>query len=69
MIDFIGLPWDARCMDYHATKRPVIIINSRWQVRQRISRVSMERWRNYEKFITPLRPLAELDRATPTPSS
>jgi hypothetical protein len=31
-----------------------------WQVRQKIYRTSIERWRRYEKFIGPLRGLADL---------
>jgi hypothetical protein len=27
---------------------------SKWQVRQKINKSSVERWRNYEKFIAPL---------------
>jgi tetratricopeptide (TPR) repeat protein len=64
MIDFIGLPWDARCMRHHETNRPVIVHNSRWQVRQRIFKGSVERWRRYEKYLAPLLPLAGLDGST-----
>jgi hypothetical protein len=54
MIEFIGLSWDPRCLNQHLTKRDVIIHNSRWQIRQRISESISERWRNYEKFAGPL---------------
>jgi hypothetical protein len=27
---------------------------SRWQVRQKLGMSSVERWRNYEKFVQPL---------------
>jgi len=37
MLDFIGLPWDAKCLDFHQTDRVVITL-SRWQVRQKIMR-------------------------------
>jgi hypothetical protein len=60
LIEFIGLPWDSRCMEYHATKRPVTGINSRWQVRQRIFSTSLTHWRNYKDFVGPLLPLADL---------
>lgn len=56
MLEFVGLPWDGRCLDFHATKRTVIT-SSRWQVRQRISSTSVGRWRNYERFVAPLRRL------------
>lgn len=58
-LEFIGLPWDPKCLDFHRTDR-VVITASRWQVRQTISTRSIGRWRNYEKFLAPLRPLAGL---------
>ena len=54
MLDFLGLPWDPQCIDFHQTSRTVITA-SKWQVRQRISRSSVERWRNYEQFVAPLK--------------
>jgi Flp pilus assembly protein TadD len=57
MVKFIGLPWDARCLDFHLTQRTVITA-SKWQVRQKISQASAQRWRNYQSFIAPLLPLA-----------
>ncbi|MDP9012216.1 MAG: sulfotransferase, partial [Pseudomonadota bacterium] len=59
MLDFIGLPWDPKCLDFHQTDR-VVITASKWQVRQRITKTSAGRWRNYERFIGPLRGLLEL---------
>jgi hypothetical protein len=57
MLEFIGLPWDPQCIDFHRTSRSVITA-SKWQVRQKISRSSVERWRNYERFVAPLKHLA-----------
>jgi tetratricopeptide (TPR) repeat protein len=65
MIDFIGLPWDPRCLDFHATERAVITA-SKWQVRQKIYAKSAGRWRNYEKHLGPLRRLLEIADAQPT---
>jgi tetratricopeptide (TPR) repeat protein len=56
MLDFIGLPWDERCLEFQATNRTVIT-SSKWQVRQKISTSSVGRWRNYEPFVGPLRRL------------
>jgi len=53
IVEFIGLPWDERCLDFHTTQRPVITA-SFWQVRQKIYQSSVGRWRNYKKFIGPL---------------
>jgi hypothetical protein len=59
MVEFVGLPWDASCLDFHQTDRVVITL-SKWQVRQKITNTSAGRWRNYEKHVTPLLPLIEL---------
>jgi tetratricopeptide (TPR) repeat protein len=58
MLEFIGLPWDAQCIDFHRTSRSVITA-SKWQVRQKISASSVERWRNYERFVAPLKHLLQ----------
>ena len=58
MVEFAGLPWDARCLRFEETER-VVLTASRWQVRQKISRASAGRWRNYEKYVGPLRGLVE----------
>ncbi len=56
MVEFIGLPWDARCRDFHRTARTVSTF-SKWQARQPVNAASVERWRHYEKFVAPLRSL------------
>jgi tetratricopeptide (TPR) repeat protein len=53
MVDFVGLPWDARCLDFHRTERSVVTA-SRWQVRQPMSTSSVGRWRSYEQHLGPL---------------
>jgi len=58
MLDFIGLQWDPHCIDFHQTHRTVTTA-SKWQVRQKINKSSIERWRNYEGFVGPLRGLIE----------
>jgi tetratricopeptide (TPR) repeat protein len=60
MLDFLGLEWDDRCLDFHKTKRSVVTA-SFWQVRQRIYSNSVGRWRNYEQFIGPLLSLQDPD--------
>ena len=59
ILEFVGLPWNERCLDFHKTDR-VVTTASTWQVRQKIYRSSVERWRRYEKFIGPLRSLKDL---------
>jgi tetratricopeptide (TPR) repeat protein len=58
MLEFVGLPWDARCLDFSRTERTVVTA-SRWQVRQVISTSSVGRWRNYQRHLGPLAALPE----------
>lgn len=59
IIEFLGLEWDPRCLEFHKTERAVLTA-SNWQVRQRIYSSSLGRWKNYEKFIGPLLKLRDL---------
>jgi tetratricopeptide (TPR) repeat protein len=58
MLDFIGLEWDPRVLEFHAHKRQVTTASA-WQVRQKVYKSSLARWRNYEKFIGPLKALGK----------
>ena len=62
LIDFCGLPWDDRCLNFHETRRP-IATPSNVQVRRPIYRTSLARWHRYEAYLAPL--LAELDLCRP----
>jgi tetratricopeptide (TPR) repeat protein len=53
MVEFAGLPWDEACLNFHQTRRSVSTF-SKWQVRQKITTASVERWRNYAPFVGPL---------------
>jgi tetratricopeptide (TPR) repeat protein len=61
ILDFLDLEWDGLVLEFHNTKRAVVT-NSFWQVRQKIYKNSVQRWRNYEKYIGPLRQLKDLTR-------
>ena len=61
MLEFIGLDWDERCLDFHSSPRGVATASA-WQVRQKIYATSVERWRHYEKFIGPLMGLQKARR-------
>ena len=50
LIDYCGLPWDDTCLSFHQTRRSVHTA-SNWQVRQRVYRGSVGRWRNYTKHL------------------
>ena len=60
ILDFVGLPWNERCLEFHKTERTVVTA-SLWQVRQKMYKSSVGRWRNYEKFIGPLLKLKGVD--------
>lgn len=53
IVEFVDLPWDAACLDFHTVERPVRTA-SQWQVRQPIYGTSVERWRNYMPHLQPL---------------
>jgi tetratricopeptide (TPR) repeat protein len=56
MLEFIGLEWDPRVLEFHTNRRQVTTASA-WQVRQKVYKSSVSRWRNYEKFIGPLKTL------------
>ena len=58
MIDFVGVPWDDRCLQFQDNKRAVRTA-SVWQVRQPMYRTSVARWKRYEAFIGPLAQLLD----------
>jgi tetratricopeptide (TPR) repeat protein len=63
MIDFVGLPWDPNCLEFHRMNRDVITA-SKWQIRQPLYTASAGRWRNYEKHVEPLQRLLDLPAYT-----
>jgi tetratricopeptide (TPR) repeat protein len=53
MVEFLGLPWDPACLEFHRTERAVTTA-SVWQVRQKLYDSSIGRWRHYERHLGPL---------------
>lgn len=53
LLDFVAVPWDSRCLEFHANARAVQT-PSRWQVRQPIYRRSLERWKAYADYLPEL---------------
>lgn len=53
LLDFIGLDWEAGCLDFHKTRRPVKTASS-LQVRKKIYQGSSEKWRTFKHFLTPM---------------
>jgi tetratricopeptide (TPR) repeat protein len=56
VVEFCELPWDPRCLAFQDNAAPVATASSA-QVRQPIYRSGLERWRHYERELTPLREL------------
>ena len=56
LLEFCDLEWDPRCLAFADNAAPVATASS-VQVRQPIYRTAIERWRNYEGNIEPLRRL------------
>lgn len=54
LLDFLGLPFEERCLDYHRTERSVRTPSSE-QVRQPIYRSALDQWRNFEPYLGKLR--------------
>lgn len=50
IVDFCGLDWSDKCMEFYKNKRAVVTSSSD-QVRQPIYKKSVARWRNYETHI------------------
>ncbi len=61
LIEYIGLEWDDRCLDFHKNKRAVRTSSS-VQVRRPIYTHSINRWKHYEEHLAPL--IAILHRAS-----
>ncbi len=53
LLKFAGLPFDERCLRFWETERTVSTA-SHWQVRQRVYRGSVGRWRRYARHLGPL---------------
>ena len=54
MLEYVGLPWDEKCLQFHANPRFVGTASNN-QVRRTVYRSSVGRWRHYEAHLTPLK--------------
>ena len=54
IIAFLGLEWDAACLEFRDNQQRVLTSSS-WQVRQGIYDNSVKRWKRYESFLDPLK--------------
>jgi tetratricopeptide (TPR) repeat protein len=54
ILDFCGLRFEANCVEFHKTRRPVHSASSE-QVRRPINRDGVDQWRHYEPWLGPLK--------------
>lgn len=54
ILDYLGLPFEEACLEFHKTKRSVRTASSE-QVRQPIFTSGLEQWRNFEPWLGPLK--------------
>lgn len=53
LLDYLGLPFEERCLRFHETRRTVLTSSSE-QVRRPISGEAVDRWRAFEPWLGPL---------------
>ncbi len=53
LLEHCGLEWDDACVEFHKTNQPVQTLSSA-QVRRPIYNDSVQAWKRYEKWLTPL---------------
>ncbi len=54
VLDYLELPFEDACLEFHKTKRSVRTASSE-QVRQPIFKSGLEQWRNFEPWLEPLK--------------
>ncbi|MDH3412537.1 MAG: sulfotransferase, partial [Gammaproteobacteria bacterium] len=50
LLEFLGLDWDARCLEFQKVNRPVHTASA-WQVRQPLYASSVARWQRYAQHL------------------
>ncbi|MCK5117911.1 MAG: sulfotransferase, partial [Candidatus Aegiribacteria sp.] len=64
LLKFIDLEWNPACLDFHRQQR-LVLTASRDQLKRPIYKSSLNRWRNYEKQLSPwLTELNQLNKIT-----
>ena len=54
LIDYVGLPFDPACLEFHKTRRTVQTPSAE-QVRRPINRDGVDYWRRFERFLDPMK--------------
>ena len=53
VLEFVGLPWDKQCLEFYKNER-LVKTASLAQVNKPIYKTSVQRWRNFAKYLHPL---------------
>lgn len=61
LLDFLDLPWDDRCLDFHRQRRAVHTVSA-GQVGRPVYATSVARWRRFEPHLKPLLDVLEKGR-------
>ena len=54
LLDYLGLPFDEACLNFHSNERSVRTISAE-QVRQPINRRGVGQWKAYEQWLGPMK--------------
>ncbi len=54
LLEYVGLPFDAACLEFHRNPAPVITASS-VQVRQPLYSSALQQWKHYEAWLSPAR--------------
>jgi hypothetical protein len=54
LLDHVGLPFDAACLEFHKSDRPVRSASAE-QVRRPVNREGVDRWRQFEPWLGTLK--------------
>ncbi|BAZ93197.1 uncharacterized protein FOKN1_0795 [Thiohalobacter thiocyanaticus] len=54
LLDYCGLRWNENCLEFHTSRR-IVNTPSYDQVRQPVYKSSLDRWKNYDKHLAPLK--------------
>jgi hypothetical protein len=65
LIEFLGVPWNDKCVDFHKSDRPVKTASVA-QVRRPIYKTSVQRWKKYGAGLQPLVDSVEAKPAKPS---
>jgi tetratricopeptide (TPR) repeat protein len=67
ILEFVGLPWNDACLEFHKSSRPVKTASVA-QVRKPIYTTALKRWHKYGSGLAPLLAALEMEAEAPVPA-